>query len=58
MCGTAAVVTPIGGFAWGEEKVVVNYNKIGEMTRKIYDTLTGIQWGIKKDPYNWTVKVD
>ena len=58
MCGTAAVVTPIGGFAWGKENVVVNHNKIGEMTRKIYDVLTGIQWGMREDPYGWTVKID
>lgn len=58
MCGTAAVVTPIGGFAWGDEKVVVNHNQIGEMTQKIYDELTGIQWGLKEDTFGWTVKVD
>lgn len=48
MCGTAAVVTPIGGFVRGEEKVVVNHNKIGEMTQKVYDELTGVQWGRRK----------
>lgn len=58
MCGTAAVVTPIGGFVRGEEKVVVNHNKIGEMTQKVYDELTGVQWGLKEDKFGWTVKVD
>lgn len=57
MCGTAAVVTPIGGFAWGDEKVVVNNHEIGTMTQKIYDELTGIQWGLKEDAFGWTVKV-
>ncbi len=57
MCGTAAVVTPIGGFAYGDEKIVVNNNEIGEMTQKIYDELTGIQWGLKEDTFGWTVKV-
>ena len=58
MCGTAAVVTPIGGFAYGDEKIVVNNNQIGEVTQKIYDELTGIQWGLKEDTFGWTVKVD
>ncbi len=58
MCGTAAVVTPIGGFAYKDEKIVVNNNEIGEMTQKIYDELTGIQWGLKEDTFGWTVKVD
>ena len=58
MCGTAAVVTPIGGFVRGDEKVVVNHNQIGEMTQKVYDELTGVQWGLKEDKFGWTVKVD
>ena len=58
MCGTAAVVTPIGGFAYGDEKIVVNHNEIGAVTQKIYDELTGIQWGLKEDSFGWTVKVN
>ena len=58
MCGTAAVVTPIGGVVRGEEKVVVNHNKIGERTQKVYDELTGVQWGLKEVKFGWTVKVD
>ena len=57
MCGTAAVVTPIGGLIYGEEKVIVNGNQIGALTQKIYDNLTGIQWGKQEDPFGWTVKV-
>ena len=48
----------LGGFAYGDEKIVVNNNQIGEMTQKIYDELTGIQWGLKEDTFGWTVKVD
>ncbi len=57
MCGTAAVVTPIGGFVREEEKIVVNHNRIGEMTQKIYDELTGIQWGKKEDQFGWIEKI-
>ena len=32
--------------------------KIGELTQKLYDTLTGIQWGKLPDTKGWTVPVD
>ena len=56
--GTAAVVSPIGELAWGERSVVVNGGEIGHLTQKLYDTLTGIQWGTEPDPYGWSVRLD
>ena len=56
--GTAAVVSPIGELAWGERKVTIHDGKIGELTQKLYDTLTGIQWGTLPDPYGWVVPLD
>lgn len=55
--GTAAVVSPIGEMVWGDRKAVVNGGNIGPLTQKLYDTLTGIQWGTLPDPYGWTVKL-
>ncbi len=55
--GTAAVISPVGEMGWEDKKVVINGGKIGPLTQKLYDTLTGIQWGKAEDPYNWTVKV-
>ena len=52
--GTAAVISPIGELAWNDDKYVVNHNQIGELSQKLYDELTGIQWGTKPDPFNWT----
>ena len=56
-CGTAAVVSPIGKLAFGEKEFVVNGGKIGEVTQKLYDILTGIQWGKIEDTFNWTYQV-
>jgi len=56
--GTAAVVSPIGLLAWGDQKVTVSGGQIGALTQKLYDTLTGIQWGTQPDPYGWTVPVE
>ena len=55
--GTAAVVSPIGELAMEGKKVTVSGNKIGELTQKLYDNLTGIQWGRLADPHNWIMKL-
>ena len=51
--GTAAVVSPIGKLAIGDKEYVVGGGKIGEVTKKLYDTLTGIQWGKREDAFGW-----
>ncbi len=55
--GTAAVISPIGELSWNERRIVVNDGRIGSLTQKLYDTITGIQWGIEPDPYGWTIEV-
>ena len=55
--GTAAVVSPIGELAEGDEKAIINHNEIGPVTQKLYDTLTGIQWGRVPDPHGWIMKL-
>ena len=58
--GTAAVISPIGELYFKGDIVTINDFKTGELTQKIYDTLTGIQWGDLEDKYGWTyeVKID
>ena len=56
-CGTAAVVSPIGKLAFGDDEYVVNGGKIGEVTQKLYDVLTGIQWGKVEDTFHWVYKL-
>ena len=56
--GTAAVVSPIGRFSYAGKEYDVNNGKIGEVTQKLYDTLTGIQWGKVEDTYNWIFKIN
>ena len=55
--GTAAVISPIGELAEGDEKCIINNNQIGEVTQRLYDELTGIQWGRVADPHNWITKI-
>ncbi len=57
-CGTAAVVSPIGRLSYLGKEYTVNEGKIGEVTQKLYDTLTGIQWGKIEDTFGWIEKID
>lgn len=40
-----------------EQGYVVNGGRIGELSQKLYDELTGIQWGKRDDPFGWTYRV-
>ena len=51
--GTAAVISPVGQLYYKGEEIVINDFKTGELTQKLYDTLTGIQWGRLEDKYGW-----
>ncbi len=55
--GTAAVISPIGELNWSGNKITVNDGKIGELSAKIYDAITGIQSGKLEDKMNWTTKI-
>lgn len=56
--GTAAVISPIGELYYKGTATQINDFKTGELTQKLYDTLTGIQWGKLEDPYHWTQVVE
>jgi branched-chain amino acid aminotransferase len=55
--GTAAVISPIGQLNWGDKIIVINDNKIGDISQKLYDELTGIQWGTAEDKFGWTYEI-
>lgn len=51
--GTAAIITPVGIIGWGGKEYVLNGNEVGPVTRRMYETLTGYQFGRSADPYGW-----
>ncbi len=55
--GTAAVISPIGELKWGDDIMTINNGEIGPVSQKLYDTLTGIQWGKLPDTFGWTYEV-
>ncbi len=56
--GTAAVISPVGELRYEGEVAHIGGGKIGALTQRLYDTLTGVQWGKLPDELHWTVKVD
>lgn len=56
--GTAAVISPIGELRYGDRVMTINNGKIGEISKKLYDNLTGVQWGKLPDTMGWTVVVE
>ena len=55
--GTAAVVSPVKELDWKGEAALIGDGTIGALTQRLYDTLTGIQWGRLPDEKGWTVRV-
>ncbi len=57
-CGTAAVISPIKSIVHkGKETVFCQDDEIGPIVKELYDTLTGIQFGVKEAPEGWIVKL-
>lgn len=55
--GTAAVISPIGELNLNDHKCIINDYKIGDISKKLYDTITGIQNGVVEDKFGWTTEV-
>ena len=55
LCGTAAVISPVGKVVRQNEEICFpsGMNEMGETTKKLYDTLTGIQMGHIQAPEGW-----
>jgi len=56
--GTAAVISPIGELSFKGECYTVNQGVIGPTAQKLYDELTGLQWGTRPDSFGWICPVD
>jgi branched-chain amino acid aminotransferase len=55
--GTAAVISPVGELTWKGKTIVINDNKTGPTAQKLFDTITGIQYGKIEDKYGWIEEV-
>jgi branched-chain amino acid aminotransferase len=55
--GTAAVISPVGALGFHDRELPVSGGNIGEVSRRLYDELTGIQYGDRPDPFGWVVPI-
>lgn len=55
--GTAAVISPVGHLRFKDHVLQIKDGGIGELSQKLYDTITGIQLGQLEDVNHWTVEV-
>lgn len=55
LCGTAAVISPVGRIVDHGREIAFpsGMNEMGPVTKKLYDTLTGIQMGRIEAPEGW-----
>lgn len=59
LCGTAAVLSPVGKVVDHGEEIIfpAGMEKMGEITKKLYDLLTGIQMGRVEAPQGWICEI-
>ena len=55
--GTAAVICPVASIGYKDEVFALASASPGELTQRLYDEITGIQYGKLPDRYHWTVRV-
>lgn len=55
LCGTAAVLSPVGKIVNHGKEILLpaGMEQMGDITKKLYDTLTGIQMGRIEAPQGW-----
>jgi len=51
--GTAAVISPVGEIQYGGERIIINKGRIGSLSQRLYDEITGIQYGERPDNFRW-----
>ena len=56
--GTAAVISPVGELGYGGERLEINGGRVGELTQRLFDSVTEIQYGETNDKHGWTRLVE
>jgi branched-chain amino acid aminotransferase len=55
--GTAAVISPVGVLDYKGRTITISDGKTGPLALKLYDELTGIQYGRRPDAFRWNTEV-
>jgi branched-chain amino acid aminotransferase len=52
------MISPVGEICYQNENHRIADGQTGPLSKKLYDEITAIQYGLKKDPYGWCVRID
>ena len=55
--GTGAVIAPVGRLCYQDRERVIRDGRPGPVATRLYDELTGLQYGRRPDPYGWTRRI-
>jgi branched-chain amino acid aminotransferase len=55
--GTAAIVSPVGQIYYRGVEYPIAGGKTGALTERLYNEILQIQYGMKGDPFGWSVKI-
>ncbi len=55
--GTAAVISPVGELKYQDQVFTLNDGKVGPLSQRLFDHITGIQYGLLPDTHGWLEKV-
>jgi branched-chain amino acid aminotransferase len=55
--GTAAVISPVGELSTSTKKIHPAGGKVGELTQRLFNSITAIQYGEAKDPHGWVKEI-
>ncbi len=56
--GTAVVISPVGELGYRDSSLVINDGKIGELTGRLYEAISAVQYGATNDAHGWMVDVN
>jgi branched-chain amino acid aminotransferase len=55
--GTAAVISPVGELSYRGQSTIINESRVGELTQRLYDAITAIQYARVPDTHGWMAPV-
>jgi branched-chain amino acid aminotransferase len=56
--GTAVVISPVGELGYRDSHISINGGQTGELTQRLFDAITSIQYGATNDRHGWMSLVD
>jgi len=56
--GTAAVISPVGMIKYNDREITIGDGNAGQISQKLFNTLTDIQYGKEEDPMNWILPLN